>query len=57
MYDKAIRGDNDFHITDLRWYNDPRYAKDLVWLKVDDTIHYMLNREQYNDLDITLVKL
>ena len=54
IYDQAIRGVNDFHITDLRWYKDPRYAKDLTWIKVKDVIHYMLNREQYNDEEITI---
>jgi hypothetical protein len=54
VYDQAIRGMNDFKITDLRWFKDPRYASDLKWLKVDDITHYMLNREQYNDNEITL---
>lgn len=54
VYDQAIRGMNDFKITDLRWFKDPRYASDLKWLKVDDITHYMLNREQYKDDEITL---
>jgi len=33
VYDQAIRGVNDFHITDLRWFKDPRYTKDLRWVK------------------------
>ena len=54
VYDQAVRGMNDFKITDLRWFKDPRYASDLKWLKVEDITHYMLNREQYNDEEITL---
>jgi hypothetical protein len=54
VYEQAVRGINDFHITDLRWFKDPRYTKDLKWLKVPDIVHYMLNREQYNDDEITL---
>ena len=54
VYDQAIRGINDFHITDLRWFKDPRYTKDLVWVKVPDIVHYMLNREQYNDDEVVL---
>ena len=54
VYDQAIRGMNDFHITDLRWFKDPRYASDLKWLKVDDIIHYMLNRDLYNDDEVVL---
>lgn len=54
VYEQAVRGINDFHITDLRWFKDPRYTKDLKWLKVNDLVHYMLNRNEYNDVDITL---
>ena len=54
VYDQAIRKINDFHITDLRWFKDPRYTKDLKWVKCSDIVHYMLNREQYNDDDVVM---
>jgi len=54
VYDQAIRGVNDFHITDLRWFKDPRYTKDLRWVKCSDICHYMLNREQYNDDEVVM---
>jgi len=54
VYDQAIRGINDFHITDLRWFKDPRYTKDLRWIKCQDIVHYMLNREQYNDDEVVM---
>ena len=54
VYDQAIRGVNDFHITDLRWFKDPRYTKDLRWVKCNDIVHYMLNREQYNDNEVVM---
>jgi len=54
VYDQAIRKINDFHITDLRWFKDPRYTKDLRWVKCTDIVHYMLNRELYNDDEIVL---
>lgn len=54
VYDQALRGINDFHITDLRWFKDPRYTKDLVWVKCNDICHYMLNREQYNDDEVVI---
>ena len=54
VYDQAIRGVNDFHITDLRWFKDPRYTKDLRWVKCQDICHYMLNREQYNDDEVVI---
>lgn len=54
VYDQAVRGLNDFHITDLRWFKDPRYTKDLRWVKCTDICHYMLNREQYNDDEVVI---
>jgi len=54
VYDQALRGINDFHITDLRWFKDPRYTKDLRWVKCSDICHYMLNREQYNDDEVVV---
>lgn len=54
IYDQAVRKMNDFHITELKWYHDPRYTKEMKWLKVDDLVDYMLNREQYNDEEITV---
>ena len=54
VYDQALRGINDFHITDLRWFKDPRYTKDLCWVKCSDICHYMLNREQYDDNEVIL---
>jgi hypothetical protein len=56
VYDQALRGINDFHITDLRWFKDPRYTKDLRWVKCNDICHYMLNREQYNDDEVVLTE-
>lgn len=32
-YDYSSRGMNDFNIVDMRWYQDPRYNKNLVWHK------------------------
>jgi len=54
VYDQALRGINDFHITDLRWFKDPRYTKDLRWVKCGDICHYMRNREQYNDDEVVI---
>lgn len=52
VYDQALNNVNDFKITDLRWYNDPRYTKDIYWVKVKDIVHYMLNRQLYDDKQI-----
>lgn len=54
IYNQAKEGKNDFHITEMAWYNDPRYSKDMYWVKTNDMVHYMLNRELYNDIEVTL---
>lgn len=55
VYDQSIRKMNDFHITDLRWFKDPRYSKDLRWVKCTDICDYMLNRERYNDDEVVML--
>jgi hypothetical protein len=32
-FDLAIKKENDFNAIELWWYNDPRYNKELVWIK------------------------
>jgi hypothetical protein len=54
IYAQAIKGMNDFKITEMFWFRDPRYSKDLKLIKCDDIIHYMLNRADYKDDEITL---
>ena len=52
VYDQAQRGMNNFKITKLEWYLDPRYAADLRWVKTDSVVHYFLNTDEYNKNDI-----
>lgn len=33
VYEGAISGKNDFNVVELKWYQDPRYNKDLKWTK------------------------
>jgi hypothetical protein len=54
IYSEAIKGRNDFRITEMYWFRDPRYSKDLKLIKCDDIVHYMLNRADYVDSDIIL---
>jgi hypothetical protein len=51
IYDQALRGMNEFKISEMYWFKDPRYTKDLRLLKVEDLIHYYLNREEYKEID------
>lgn len=47
IYDQALRNMNDFKISEMFWYKDPRYTKDLYMVNVTDLIHYLLNKEDY----------
>ena len=49
IYDQALRNMNDFKITEMFWYRDPRYTKDLYFVKTENIIHYLLNKEEYAD--------
>jgi hypothetical protein len=51
IYDQSIKGMNNFKITEMYWWRDPRYTKDLQFIKVKDIIHYYLNRDEYKDLE------
>lgn len=52
IYDQALRNMNDFKISEMYWFKDPRYTKDLKLVKVEDIIHYLLNREDYKNTEI-----
>ncbi len=55
IYDQALRNYNEFKITEMFWYRDPRYTKDLYVVKTKDIIHYLLNKEEYtSDLIVQL---
>ena len=47
IYDQALRNMNDFKISEMFWFRDPRYTKDLYMVKTSDLVHFLLNREDY----------
>ncbi len=49
IYDQSLRGFNDFKITEMFWYRDPRYTKDLYMVNTKDIVHFLLNREEYKE--------
>ena len=55
-YDPIYYEMNDFKISEMFWYRDPRYTKDLYMVKTKDIVHFLLNREEYN-LDETVIDL
>lgn len=52
IYDQALRNMNNFKISEMLWYKDPRYTKDLKLLKIENAINYILNKEDYPDIEI-----
>ena len=54
IYDQSLRGMNDFKVTEMFWYRDPRYTKDLYMVKSNDLVHFLLNREEYNLSDVII---
>lgn len=37
-YEQSQQGLNDYNIIELKWYEDPRYNKGLVWKKLEEII-------------------
>ena len=54
IYDQCLKGMNDFKVTEMFWYRDPRYTSDLKLVKTKDIVHYLLNREDYDDNKIVI---
>ncbi len=52
VFDQSIRGLNNFQISYLSWYHDPRFTDDLRWVKTKDIVHFLLNRDEYPVKDI-----
>lgn len=42
QYEGSIENKNRFMITEMNWYNDPRYSKDLRFIKTTDIIKWMM---------------
>ena len=49
IYEQSIKGLNSFVISELHWENDPRFTKDIYWVKTKDIVHFILNREDYDE--------
>jgi len=56
IYDQADRGMNDFKVSEMYWYKDPRYTKDLYLVQTEDIIDYFLNKENYKEDQIVRVE-
>ncbi|PCI27522.1 hypothetical protein COB55_05630 [Candidatus Wolfebacteria bacterium] len=57
IYDAAKNDKNNFHITEFKWFEDPRFNKNLTWTKGDMVIDDWLRRKVVEDDFITFDKL
>jgi len=57
IYDQSLRNMNEFKITEMYWYRDPRYTKDLYMVNTNDLVHYLLNREEYKQDSIVSLSI
>jgi hypothetical protein len=46
VYSQAIKGINNFKISEMFWWKDPRYSKDLYLVPTDDMVDYLLNKDE-----------
>ena len=46
IYNQASKGMNNFKITEMFWWKDPRYTKDLYLVPTDDIVDYILNKTE-----------
>jgi len=61
IYNQAIRNMNEFKITELIWWKDPRYSSDLKMVKTDDIIkfireHHTNDDSKYDIIDFSHVE-
>jgi len=49
IYNQASKGMNNFKITEMFWWKDPRYTKDLYLVPTDDIVDYLLNKTERDD--------
>jgi hypothetical protein len=47
IYDNALKGKNNYKITELKWYHDPRFNRNLKWYK--EILKKDENGEEYKD--------
>lgn len=51
-YEGAIKGDNSFCVTHLKWWQDPRFNKDLRLVKTKDIVDWFQKPASEKDEDI-----
>ena len=52
IYEQAAKGVNEFKVSDMYWYRDPRYTRDLYMVKTDNLVDYLLDRNNFPNTEI-----
>ena len=52
IYEQAAKGVNEFKVSDMYWYRDPRYTRDLYMVKTENLIDYLLDRNNFPNTEI-----
>ena len=52
IYEQAAKGVNEFKVSDMYWYRDPRYTRDLYMVKTENLIDFLLDRNNYPNTEI-----
>lgn len=50
LYNGMVKGENDFKCYVMNWYTDPRFNKDLSWVKKDAETLFNKNEDSFHDL-------
>jgi hypothetical protein len=58
-YEGAIKGDNSFCVTHLKWWQDPRFNKDLRLIKTKDIVDWIQkpNTEKHEEIIESVIDL
>jgi hypothetical protein len=52
IYEQAAKGVNEFKVSDMYWYRDPRYTRDLYMVKTDSLVDFLLDRNNFPNTEI-----
>jgi hypothetical protein len=52
IYEQAAKGVNEFKVSDMYWYRDPRYTRDLYMVKTESLVDYLLDRNNFPNTEI-----
>ena len=52
IYEQSLKNMNTFKITEMFWFKDPRYNRDLQMIKTENLVDYLRERENHKDTEV-----